>query len=113
MVHRKASYKKAIRLLGGKPLLAYTASTARERVYLSCLLLSTEDLEIAEVGRAKGSNVPLSSVSERSSGQASWRWIRLRWMWFSIPFVWFRRTGGLWRGMFTSSDGSASEYGDD
>ena len=74
----KGIVQKTIRLLGGKLLLAYTANTARQRVYLSCLLLSTEDLEIAEVGRAKGSHVPLSSASERSSGQASWRWIRLR-----------------------------------
>jgi CMP-N-acetylneuraminic acid synthetase len=60
----KGIVRKNIRLLGGKPLLAYTVSAARKSAYLSRLLLSTDDPEIAEVGRAEGLNVPFLRPAE-------------------------------------------------
>lgn len=50
--------RKNIRLLGGKPLLAYTAEAALRAEKLSRVVLSTEDEEIAETGRKYGLDVP-------------------------------------------------------
>jgi CMP-N-acetylneuraminic acid synthetase len=50
--------RKNIRLLDGKPLLAYTAETALAAKTLSRVILSTEDEEIAEVGKSCGLDVP-------------------------------------------------------
>jgi CMP-N-acetylneuraminic acid synthetase len=50
--------RKNIRLLAGKPLLQYTAEVALASKYLTRTILSTEDMEIAEVGRRCGLDVP-------------------------------------------------------
>jgi CMP-N-acetylneuraminic acid synthetase len=50
--------RKNVRLLGGRPLLAYTAEAARKARRLSRVVLSTEDPEIAEIGRRFGLEVP-------------------------------------------------------
>jgi CMP-N-acetylneuraminic acid synthetase len=50
--------RKNIRPLAGKPLLAYTAEAARAARHLERTILSTDDLEIAEVGRRCGLEVP-------------------------------------------------------
>jgi len=50
--------RKNIRLLAGKPLLQYTAESALAAKGLSRVILSTEDGEIAEVGRKCGLDVP-------------------------------------------------------
>jgi CMP-N,N'-diacetyllegionaminic acid synthase len=50
--------RKNIRLLLGKPLLQYTAEAALKAKRVSRVILSTEDPEIAEVGRACGLEVP-------------------------------------------------------
>ena len=44
--------------MGGKPLLAYTAAAALDSKRLSRVILSTEDPEIATVGRECGLEVP-------------------------------------------------------
>lgn len=44
--------------LNGKPLLAYTAESARKSKYIDRAVLSTEDEEIARIGRAQGLEVP-------------------------------------------------------
>ncbi len=49
---------KNIRLLGGKPLLQYTAEAALGSRLLSRVILSTEDEEIAKVGVECGLEVP-------------------------------------------------------
>jgi CMP-N-acetylneuraminic acid synthetase len=56
--------KKNIRLLGGKPLLAYTAGAAAEATRLTRTILSTDDAEIAAVGRSCGLEVPFLRPSE-------------------------------------------------
>jgi len=50
--------RKNIKLLCGKPLLAYTADAALSSKYICRTILSTEDEEIASTGRALGLDVP-------------------------------------------------------
>lgn len=50
--------RKNIRPLLGKPLLWYTAQTALQSSLLTRVVLSTEDVEIAAVGRECGLDVP-------------------------------------------------------
>jgi len=50
--------RKNIRILCGKPLLQYTAEVALRAKELSRVVLSTEDAEIAQVGRRCGLEVP-------------------------------------------------------
>lgn len=50
--------RKNIRVLGGKPLLAYTAEAALAAATLDRVVLSTDDEEIADVGRSCGLDVP-------------------------------------------------------
>ena len=49
---------KNVKLLAGKPLLAYTIEAAKASGALDALILSTEDEQIAEVGRRLGCDVP-------------------------------------------------------
>jgi CMP-N,N'-diacetyllegionaminic acid synthase len=50
--------RKNIRLLSGKPLLAYTTEAALAAKRLTRIILSTEDAEIAAVGQSLGVEVP-------------------------------------------------------
>ncbi|MCX6351887.1 MAG: acylneuraminate cytidylyltransferase family protein [Bacteroidetes bacterium] len=50
--------RKNIKLLAGKPLLYYTAIPALNAKSLSKVCLSTDDAEIAEVGKSLGVDVP-------------------------------------------------------
>ena len=50
--------RKNVRLLAGKPLLQYTAEAARAAKLLTKTILTTDDKEIAEVGRQCGLEVP-------------------------------------------------------
>jgi CMP-N-acetylneuraminic acid synthetase len=56
--------RKNIRLLQGKPLLAYTAEAGLQAKTLSRVILSTEDEEIAETGRNCGLDVPFMRPAE-------------------------------------------------
>lgn len=56
--------RKNIRLLCGKPLLQYTAEAALAAHLLSHVILSTEDEEIAQVGRQCGLDVPFLRPAE-------------------------------------------------
>jgi len=49
---------KNLKLLGGRPLIAYTIDAARQSGALDRLILSTDDPAIAEVGRSMGCEVP-------------------------------------------------------
>ncbi len=57
---------KNIRLLLGKPLLQYTAEAALSARRLSRVILSTDDDDIAEVGRQSGLEVPFRRPAELS-----------------------------------------------
>src|SRR5947209_16849777 len=56
--------RKNIRLLAGKPLLQYTAEAALAARQLNRVILTTEDEEIAEAGRACGLEVPFKRPPE-------------------------------------------------
>lgn len=56
--------RKNIRLLHGKPLLQYTAEAALAAARLSRVILTTDDAEIAEVGRQCGLEVPFLRPAE-------------------------------------------------
>ncbi len=54
----KGVLRKNIKLLCGRPLLAYTVDAAVNSKGLTHTILSTEDPEIAEIGKALGVDVP-------------------------------------------------------
>lgn len=56
--------RKNVRLLAGKPLLYYTAEAALASSLLTRVILSTDDLEIAEIGKNCGLEVPFIRPSE-------------------------------------------------
>jgi CMP-N,N'-diacetyllegionaminic acid synthase len=56
--------RKNIRPLGGKPLLQYTAESALASRRLTRLALSTDDEDVARVGRACGLDVPFVRPAE-------------------------------------------------
>jgi len=56
--------RKNIAPLGGRPLLAYTADAVRASSRLTRTVLSTEDEEIAAVGRSLGLEVPFLRPAE-------------------------------------------------
>jgi CMP-N-acetylneuraminic acid synthetase len=54
---------KNVRLLGGRTLLDYTASAARESGVVDRMVLSTDSAEIADAGRRAGLEVPFMRPS--------------------------------------------------
>jgi CMP-N,N'-diacetyllegionaminic acid synthase len=56
--------RKNIKLLLGRPLLHYTAAAAEASCLISKTILSTDDEEIAEVGRQAGLEVPFLRPAE-------------------------------------------------
>lgn len=62
--------RKNIRALGGHPLLAYTLAAARS-AGIEAVLLSTDDTEIAEVGRNLGFMVPFLRPSDLAGDEVA------------------------------------------
>jgi len=60
----KGLHRKNIRLLRGRPLLQYTAESALGAHKLSRVILSTDEEEIADVGRRCGIEVPFMRPKE-------------------------------------------------
>lgn len=60
----KSIPKKNIKLLGGKPLIAHTIEKAKAAKYISRLILSTDDAEIAEVAKKYGCEVPFTRPAD-------------------------------------------------
>lgn len=52
--------RKNIRLLGGKPLIAYAIEVAQASELIDRVIVSTEDAEIADVAREFGAEVPFT-----------------------------------------------------
>ena len=50
--------RKNIKLLNGKPLIAYTIEEAKKSKYLDRVVVSTEDMEIAHVSKKFGAEIP-------------------------------------------------------
>ena len=58
--------KKNIKLLKGKPLIAYTIEAAKKSKYINRIVVSTDSEEIAEVSRKYGAEVPFLRPKEIS-----------------------------------------------
>lgn len=56
--------RKNIKDLNGKPLIAYTIEAALKSRYIDRVIVSTEDLEISEISRSFGAEVPFLRPSE-------------------------------------------------
>lgn len=55
---------KNIKILGGKPLIAYTIETALMSSLMSDIIVSTEDKNIADIARSFGAEVPFYRPAE-------------------------------------------------
>lgn len=66
--------RKNLRLLAGKPLIAYAIETARRSRFISRVIVSTDDLEIANVARYLGAEVPFMRPAELA-GDDSPEWL--------------------------------------
>jgi len=62
---------KNIRLLKGKPLIAYTIEVANSTPSIDDLIISTDDEAIAEVAKQYGAKVPFMRPAELASDTAS------------------------------------------
>ena len=61
---------KNIKLLNGKPLIAYTIEAALESEYIDKVIVTTDSDEIAEVAQKYGASVPFKRPDELSSDTA-------------------------------------------
>lgn len=59
--------RKNIRLLGGKPLIAWSIEEAKKSKYIDHLILSSEDDEIISVAKQYGCDVPFKRPTELAS----------------------------------------------
>jgi CMP-N-acetylneuraminic acid synthetase len=66
----KAIPRKNVSDLAGRPLLAYTADAARAAARLTRVILSTDDPDIAAIGRGLGLEVPFQRPAELASDAA-------------------------------------------
>ena len=62
---------KNIRLLHGKPLIAYTIAAAQASKKINDLIISTDDVQIAAVAKALGANVPFMRLADLATDTAS------------------------------------------
>src|SRR5687767_5970077 len=56
--------RKNIRLLGGKPLIAYSIEAARASRFIERVIVSTDDPEIAKVAQQYGAEIPFIRPAE-------------------------------------------------
>lgn len=63
--------RKNIKLLHGKPLIAYAIEAARQSSSVHKVIVSTEDSEIADVARTYGAEVPFIRPAELASDTAT------------------------------------------
>ena len=61
---------KNIKLLNGKPLIAYTIEAALKSDYIDQVIVTTDDYEIAKVAKTYGANVPFKRPHELSNDTA-------------------------------------------
>lgn len=62
--------RKNIKVLGGKPLIAWTIEAAKRSQFLDDCVLSTDDIEIAEVAKKYNCRVPFMRPPELAVDQA-------------------------------------------
>jgi len=63
--------RKNIRLLGGKPLIAWSIEAAKNSGVVDLVIVSTEDEEIAEISRKWGAEVPFMRPVELATDTSS------------------------------------------
>ena len=61
---------KNVRLLGGKPLLAWSVQAAKASKYVDRIVLSSDDAEIMAVARAAGCDVPFTRPADFATDSA-------------------------------------------
>jgi CMP-N-acetylneuraminic acid synthetase len=62
---------KNIRLLDGKPLIAYTIEAAKRAKHVNRVIVSTDSQKIAQVARQYGAEVPFFRPKEISTGEST------------------------------------------
>lgn len=62
----KGVYRKNIRDLNGKPLISYTIEAAKKSKYINRVVVSTDDIEIADISKKYGAEVPCLRPSNLS-----------------------------------------------
>lgn len=63
--------KKNIKILKGKPLLAYTIEEAKNSKYIDRIILSTDDKYIANTGKKYGAEVPFIRPEKLATDEAT------------------------------------------
>jgi N-acylneuraminate cytidylyltransferase len=63
--------RKNLRMVGGKPLIAWAIDCALSSRHIDRIVVSTDDAEIAEASRAHGAETPFSRPAELASDSAS------------------------------------------
>lgn len=79
----KSVPRKNIKLLAGKPLIAWTIEEAKKTRHQMRIIVSTDDEEIAEVARAHGAEVPFlrpAEISQDLSTDVEWLAHALDWL---------------------------------
>lgn len=66
----KGILRKNIRLMAGKPLIVWTIEAAQHANTLTRVVLSTDDIEIADLGRQSGIEVPFMRPDELATDSA-------------------------------------------
>ncbi len=67
----KSIYKKNIRELCGKPLIAYTINEALKSNFLTRYIISTDDPEIKKIAEGNGAEVPFLRPADLATDKAS------------------------------------------
>jgi CMP-N-acetylneuraminic acid synthetase len=69
--------RKNVRMLSGKPLIAYSIESAQQSKFINRVIVSTDDDEIADVARAYGAEVPFMRppdlAGDNSPERAAWQ----------------------------------------
>ena len=64
----KGVVHKNKRLLNGKPLVCYAIENIMQSKYIDAVILSTDDVEIADIGRSMGVDIPFIRPKALSTG---------------------------------------------
>ena len=67
----KSVPRKNIKLLAGEPLIAYTIREAQKSRYVTRLIVSTDDEEIAQIARGYGAEVPFMRPAKLALGHVT------------------------------------------
>ena len=66
----KIILQKNIKLLSGKPLIAWTIDAAKKSKYIDQIVVSTDNIEVAEIAKKYGAKVPFLRPDELATDEA-------------------------------------------